>query len=220
MGGQTILDLIASTLVFGSLLLMGLRINASNTDNMQAYRGDLLVQENLVSVITMLEYDFRKIGYCKDPSKIPDPNKAIIYASTNKLKFLTDLPVSSSNLIGDGIVDTLEYSVGDVSETPNTPNPRDRLLYRVENSSPRIGVNLGVTIFDLQYFDESKVKLTAPVAVPGNIRTIQITIQVENLAGYTYLKQFGGGQMDSILNTYQSAYWRQVRLVARNLDNR
>lgn len=215
MGSQTILDLIASTMVFGSLLLIVLRINTSSAENIQAYRGDLLVQQNLVEITKLLEYDFRKIGYCQDPTKVPDPSRSIRYADSIKIKFWTDF-ATSANPRGDGNLDSLTYYVGGTSETPATPNPRDRLIYRVENNATPVGVNLGVTQFELQYFDAFKNRLNSPVSNTALIQYMQITIECENLAA-----------ADSFLvNTasfdrpYQTAYWRQVRLVAKNLRNR
>ncbi|MFA6540377.1 MAG: hypothetical protein WCT99_02150 [Bacteroidota bacterium] len=208
MGSQTILDLIASTMVFGSLLLMGIRINASSAENMQAFRGDLIVQQNLVEIVRLLEYDFRKIGYCKNPDKIPDPTKAIRYADSTRIKYLTDVD-------NDGNVDSIDYYIGPTSETSNTPNPRDRLIYRrVNNETPK-GVNLGITVFNLQYFDANKDPITYPISNYGQISSMQITIQVENLAAASL--QYNSAQYDQ---QYQTAYWRQVRLVARNLRNR
>lgn len=215
MGSQTILDLIASTMVFGSLLIIVLRINMGTTENMQMYRGDLLVQQNLVEITRLLEYDFKKIGYCKDPSKIPNPALAIRYADSMKLKFLTDFPTSSDPQ-GDGNIDSLTYYVGPKSEASATPNPNDMLLYRVENDATPIGVNLGVTQFELKYFDAFRAQVLSPVANCGLIQYMQITIQVENLAASDTLII----NRASFDRPYQTAFWRQVRLVAKNLRNR
>ena len=215
MGSQTILDLIGSTMVFGSILLIVLRINMSTTENIQMYRADLMVQQNLVEITRLLEYDFKKIGYCKDPSKIPDPSQAIRYADSVRIRFLTDFP-TIANPQGDGILDSLTYYVGSVSEASATPNPNDRLLYRVENDAEPIGVNLGVTEFDLRYFDTMKNSIESPVVYPGLIQYMQITIQVENLAAADSLLANNA----SFDRPYQTAYWRQVRLGAKNLRNR
>lgn len=215
MGSQTILDLIASTFVFGSLLLMMLRINANIAQNYQAYGNDLVVQQNLVEVVRLLEYDFRKIGYCKDPSKIPDPSRAIRYADSIRIKFYTDFS-TAANPYGDGNLDSLDYYLG--AFVTVTPNPFDRLLYRVENNQTPVGVNLGLTTFNLQYFDSDKLAIAYPITDYGEIATMQITIRCENLAAWT-VNQYSG-RFDSLVMGYQSAYWRQVRLVARNLRNR
>ncbi|MFA6469801.1 MAG: hypothetical protein WCW35_12940 [Bacteroidota bacterium] len=215
MGSQTILDLIASTMVFGSLLLMMLRINVTQSETIQMYQGDLLVQQNLVEVTRLLEYDFKKIGYCKDPTKIPDPSDAIRYADSLKIKFYTDFPTTDDPQ-GDGQLDSLTYYVGPASEASATPNPNDKLLYRVENDATPVGVNLGVTEFELKYYDTFRDQIASPVSNCGLIQYMQITIQVENLAAADSLL----GTFASSEQAYQKAYWRQVRLVAKNLRNR
>lgn len=218
MGSQTILDLIASTIVFGSLLLMALRMNASSAENIQGYRLDFVVQENLVEVTTLLEDDFRRIGYCKDASKISNPSLAILYADSIKLKYLTDLPTDKNGTagwLGDGNLDSVTYYVGPVSEASGTPNPNDRLLYRIENNNAARGVNLGITTFDLQYYDALRVKLDSPVANPRLIQYMQITIEVQSFA------KTGGWVNTAAFDTvFQSAYWRQGPIVAKNLRNR
>ena len=214
MGSQTILDLIASTMVFSSLLLMTLRINASGMENLQMYRDDLLVQQNLVEVTKLIEYDFRKIGYCKDYTKIPNPYLAIRYADSMKIRFWTDFP-SIAEPQGDGILDSLTYFVGPTSEASATDNPNDRLIYRVENNNTPVGVNMGVTEFKLQYFDALKNQLATPVADPRQIQYLQITVQIEALFKYKTSENIAA--YDTV---YQNAFWRQVRLVAKNLNNR
>lgn len=214
MGSQTILDLIASSMVFGSLMLIALRLNGATMERMQDYREDLIVQQNLVEIANLLEYDFRKIGYCLDYSKIPITSHAIRYADTSKIIFWTDLPTLLSTS-GDGDLDSLTYYVGPTSELADTPNPNDKLLYRVENNATPVGVNLGVTIFNIQYYDALRNLLTTPVADPREIQYLQITIQTEHPIKWT--KYYNTATYDTV---YQSAYWRQVRLVAKNLNNR
>ena len=104
MGSQVVLDIIASSLTFGTLLLMAIRVNGTVSESVQMYNGDLLVQSNIITVINMIEYDFRKIGYCKDPTQLPDPTQAIIYADSTSIKFYTDLS-TAANPYGDGVLD-------------------------------------------------------------------------------------------------------------------
>ena len=66
MGFSTIIDIIGSTLIGGMLLMILFRMNDAAVENTYVYGGELLVQQNLVEVVTLLEYDFRKIGYCAD----------------------------------------------------------------------------------------------------------------------------------------------------------
>lgn len=214
MGSQTILDLISSSVVFGSLMLIALRLNGSTMEQSQNYREDLMVQQNLVEIAKLLEFDFRKIGYCRDYTKIPNASLAIRYADTSRIKFWTDLPTLLYPN-GDGNIDSLTYYVGPTTELNATPNPADRLIYRVENNASPVGVNLGVTIFNIQYFDALRIPLVTPVADPRRIQFLQITIQTEHPIKWT--KYYNTATYDTV---YQSAYWRQVRLVAKNLNNR
>ena len=169
MGSQVILDLIASSLTFGTLLLMAIRLNGGVSESSQMYNGDLLVQSNIVTVIQMIEADFRRIGYCADPSKLPDPTKSILYADSNSIRYYTDLPISKTNMSGDGNLDIVYYYLGPTSELSMTPNPRDRFLYRVENNKPPRAANLGVTQFSLMYFTPNGTPFddTLPSPVPA-----------------------------------------------------
>lgn len=199
MGFSTIIDIIGSTLIGGMLLMILFRMNDAAVENTYVYGGELLVQQNLVEVVTLLEYDFRKIGYCADWQKIPDPSQAILAADSNDITFLTDLD-------SDGNVDTLRYFTGPRSELASTANPRDRMLYRVENNETPKGANLGVTQFNMIYFDALRKVIDFPITVPSEIYTMQINITVENTEAYD--------------ENYSSAFWRQIRLAARNLRNR
>ncbi len=209
MGTTSILDIVTSLVVFGFLLLIAVGLNDAATENTYLYAGDLLVQENLVEVVGLLEYDFRKIGYCADPALLPDPSKAILYADKDSVAFLTDV-VTEAKPKGDGVLDTMRYYTGPVEELAETPNPRDRYLYRVINGEPPIGVNLGVINFEISYFDVYGDILSTPIPEDstGTISTMEITVAVENPVAYA--EKYERTQ----------AVWKQLRLAARNLRNR
>jgi len=199
MGISVILDILGSTIIGGILMMNLFQINSSAVENNYTGTGELTAQQNLSTTVQVLEYDFRKIGYCADWQKIPIPTEAILSADSTSIKYLTDVDA-------DGNVDTMHYYLGPASELLNTPNPRDRFLYRVVNSEAPVGVNLGVTQFNLIFFDVLGNLINFPIAVPGEIYTMQIDITCEDVAGYD--------------TTYSSAFWRQIRLVAKNLRNR
>jgi hypothetical protein len=181
---------------------------------MQTYGGELLVQENLVEVTRLLEYDFRKIGFCKEPNNLPDPTKAIILADSTQLKFLTDVDLTGTG--PDGVVDSIFYYLGPTSELASTQNPRDRLLYRVVNDETAKGSNLGVTSFKFRYYDGQGVELEVPVLAASlqKIQTIQISLIVENVVAGELV------ETDPINAQYSSAFWQQLRLSSRNYRNR
>ena len=214
MGAQVIIDIVGSFILFGWLLLTTIRMGVANSENMQTYGGELLVQENLVEVTKLLEYDFRKIGFCMEPNRIPDPTRAIVLADSTRLKFLTDVDLTGSG--PDGNVDSIYYFLGPVSDLSTTMNPRDRLLYRVVNGETPNGSNLGVTSFRFRYFDSMGNEISLPIT--GNdlqrIQTIQISLIVENVVAGELVET-------APINTqYSSAFWQQMRLSSRNYRNR
>jgi hypothetical protein len=199
MGTNVILDILGSIVIFGILTLTLFRIVDSATENTYKGSGDLVAQQNLASIIQVLEYDLRKIGYCADWRKIPSPNLSILHVDSTKIKFLTDVDE-------DGDMDSIFYFLGPTSELTNTPNPRDRFLYRVTNNEAPVGVNLGVIQFNLTYFNSLGNQLDFPISVPGEVHSMEIKIAVEDVDAYD--------------QQYSTAYWRQIRLAARNLRNR
>jgi hypothetical protein len=208
MGFSTLIDILGSTLIGGMLLMILLRLNDASVDNNFKYSGELTVQENLVAVVQLLEHDFRKIGYCAIWKNIVDPSKAIIQATDTSITFLSDVGIVG-NLEGDGVVDTVRYFIGKASELASTPNPNDKLLYRVVNNAPLRGSNVGVTEFNMVFFDALGDTVITPITTPGEIYTMQINVKVENTAAY--------GQNYDVV---RSAFWRQIRLAARNIRNR
>ncbi len=216
MGSQVILDIIASSVTFGTLLLMAIRVNGTVSESIQMYNGDLLVQSNIITVINMVEYDFRKIGYCAIPENLPDPTQYIILADSNRIKFYTDLSTITPYFPnGDGTPDIVYYYLGPTSELSMTPNPNDRILYRVVNNAPPKGSNLGITQFSLLYFSAFGDTLPFPITKPSQIWAMQITIQVQNVSASTL--RYNTAKFDT---QYSQAFWRQVRLVSQNLKSR
>ena len=205
MGYSTLIDIIGSSIIGGLLLLILLRMNNTAVQNNYQYSGERIVQQNIVEVVSLLEYDFKKIGYCRDWTQIPDPALAIIHADSTSITFLTDI-VTNAYPYGDGVVDTLRYYLGPTSELTSTPNPNDRILYRVVNHNAALGSSLGVTQFKLKYFDATGAVIDEmPEHPPFGIASIQIDVAVENPVAYG--------------NDYsyeRRAVWRQIRLASRN----
>lgn len=199
MGTNVILDIMGSMIIGGILMITLFRLSDRATESTYNKSGDLTIQQNIATVVRVLEFDFRKIGYCADWTKIPNPAKSIVFADFDKIKFLTDVDKN-------GTVDTMFYYIGPASELIYTANPRDKFLYRVINNEKPVKVNLGVTQFSLVYYNVNKNIIPTPVATPGEIYTIQISVAVENIEAYD--------------QKYSQVFWRQIRLVARNLKNR
>ncbi len=199
MGTNVILDIIGSLIIGGILMLSIFRVNNSSTEDLYRGTGNLTAQTNLATVVQILETDFRRIGYCADWTQIPIPTEAILFADSISIRYLTDVDKNS-------VVDTMFYFFDPSTDIPSTPNPRDRFLYRVVNNETPEAVNLGVTQFKMEFFNSLGTKLNFPIADPREIYTMQIDITVEDVAAYD--------------EKYQTIFWRQIRMAARNLLNR
>jgi len=209
---QVVIDLIASTVIFGWLFLIALTTKTANNEDLQVNQGELLCQENLVELTKLLEYDFRKIGYCKEPDKLPNPALAILLADSSKIKFLTDLDLDGSG--PDGNLDSLYYYLGPAGTMPNNPNTR--ILYRVVNNQPAYGSNLGVTSFRLTYYNQFNDTIATPVpaAKLQTIYSVQISLSVQNVVANALQ------ETAPINQQFQTAFYMQRRLAVVNYMNR
>ncbi len=205
MGFSTILDILGSIIIGGFLLLLLSRIDDAAVQNTYNNTEELILQQNMVTVASIIENDFRRMGYCKDFNKLPKTD-VIVSATDTSIAFKTDV-------YDKGNVDVLKYYLGSTSELSSTPNPRDRYLYRVVNNDPPVGVNLGVTQFKLVFFDTYGDTLHFPIADLTLISSMEINLAVENVVGY-------GIDDEGWNNKYSTAFWRQIRLAAMNLQKR
>jgi hypothetical protein len=206
MGFTTLLDIAGSMIIGGILMTMVWRLSDASTEKTYNNSGELTVQQNLLTLAEMIEFDFRKIGYCNTWAAIVDPRTnsefkstdAIFYADESSMFFYTDLDPYDGNL------DSVFYYLGPLSECSSTPNPRDRILYRVENDDQPVASNLGVTGFRMVFFDVNDDTLTTPVTNRGFIKSIEINLTIENVAAYD--------------EKYTNAFWKQIRLASRNVS--
>lgn len=205
MGFTSMIDIIGSMIIGGILMTIAWRLSDAATEKTYNNTGELIIQQDLLLIAQMVEFDFRKIGYINSWAPVMDPrtgeafqsNQAIVSADESSLKFYTDL-------LYDGTLDSVRYYLGPTSECGGTPNPRDRILYRVENNEVPVASNLGVTQFRLTYYDVNNDTLPNPVVDPNRIQNIEINITVEDVAAYD--------------EKYSNAFWKQIRLASRNMS--
>ena len=207
MGSSTILDILASTIVAGLLLLIELRLDAQASETSTTYNMNFLVQREMTALVSIVENDFRKLGYCKnvDDPKITDPTGYIRTADTSSISFYTDTQNA-------GVVDSLKWYVGSTNELTDTPNPNDRYIYRQINTGTAQKMNLGVTQFYFKYYDANGALLPTPLVAPTGIWEMQIMINVQSPA--PIVQQYNPDPY-----AFQMM-WRQLRIASRNLRNR
>ena len=203
MGFSTLLDIIGATIIGGMLIVIMNRLNQRATETTMVYGDDKLLQMEVVQLADLIEGDFRRIGYCEDPSQVSDSTLLIVSADTSHIKFITDAD-------RNGILDTLEYYVSDTSAMSMTKNPRDRILYRAQYINGQhhlLNISSDITQFYLRYFDALNYELIPPLQNTRTINYMEISFKVEDSEAYA----------DTM---YSKAYWQQVRLTSRNLRKR
>jgi hypothetical protein len=210
MGASTMFDIVSSTVIAGLLFLMVIRLSAQANETTLVYHSNLMVQQNMIALVGVIEHDFRRIGYCGDPTRIDNPTEAIRLADSTSIRFWTDADNNKS-------LDSIYYYLGATDEgaVAETQNPRDRILYRQTNADPPLVMQIGVTQFRLKYFDSFGDSLIFPIDDPRSVHTMEISMAVESPAPYRLEYTAVGDTLADF-----QVFWRQLRLAARNLRNR
>jgi hypothetical protein len=138
---NVLLDLVGSSIIGGIILLAIFSYNTRLNDASLSQTTNNIVQSNLNAVTSILDYDFKKIGFGVNDSV------KILNADTSGITFLSDIN-------NDGQIKIISYSLSSIDALVATPNPRDRLLYRTIDGSPLLTSNMGVTRFRLYYYDD------------------------------------------------------------------
>ena len=217
MGFSSLLDILGSTIVGGLLLLILIRLTLASVQNNYDYNGERIVQRDLTAVVQLLEYDFRKIGYCAKYANLASYQDSLIQRATDTtISFYTDLPTTAAPY-GDSILDKVYYYTGPTSGLSATPNPKDRVLYRVVNNGTPSAVNLGVSLFKLTYYDQYGNVIHPSGIPPYNppIASIQIDVAVSN--SYAY---YDPNNPNNTYSTAKTAFWRQIRMPMANFTKR
>lgn len=221
---STILDIIIAFSLGGILLIIVLNANDIAGEQSSVLRGDMLVQQMLVSITQFLEGEFRNMGF-----GVHIDSASILGARDTAITFLSDVN-------RNGALDTVRYFLGPLHAFPGVQNDSVRPLYRMINSEPRYSVGT-VTRFSLAYFSQGQVDTLIPPKPPGQpnwtirrsggvdvvpppidmrqIKIIQITLEVQNpYAIYRRPSEIRPGERDAL---YSSSLWRQTRLASQNL---
>ncbi len=211
MGYTVLLDIIGALFVAGILILSLQQINANTAINMQFYTEDYIMQRNLLELVSLIERDFKRIGYTVDSELIKSAAEAITQANDTSITIVGDFDDS-------GTVQPIMYYIGKTSEMSSTKNPDDRILYRKVGTSPAIKINYNVTYFHLDYFDSFNDPIATPVPASstGSIASIMISLKLESTDSYKTSIDYTGSDSAK----YSEIYWRQVRVSAKNLKNR
>lgn len=156
------LGMVTSTVIGGILLLGILALNTRMNQESDYTVMNQITKSNLNAVTDYIEYDFRKVGY-----NAPEPEVAT--AQPTEFTFEADVD-------DDGVVDqiTWRYTSNDVT---STRNPDDKVVQRIKNGDVT-DITLGVTDFDLTYYDGSNSETTTP----SQVKSIEVYLEVQSPA--------------------------------------
>jgi len=158
------IEMAGSFIIGGILLLSILSLNADIMETATMNNLGTNAQQNVTNIVSILEYDFRKIGY-----RVPSVTVAITNLSDSTIAFLGDVD-------NDGNVDSVSIYLGPKSEPSETENPNDRYLYRKVNGTAN-DVALGMINWSLIYYDISG----NVTVIPANVRSIRISFRVQTI---------------------------------------
>lgn len=192
-----LMDLMGSSLIAGILFLLIFKMNMYTSNANYYSDNELKLQQNVKTLAEIINYDLRKIGYKYDGT-------AIVNAESDNIQFYADLDAPGT--FGHGVIDFVEYYVGDSTEASGTQNQRDKILYRVVNHTDTLGgPTLGLVDLKFSYLDSHGIITT----FLDSIKYIKAEFWVEP---YEFVSDYGTGKPDSS----QFTYW-ELTINPRNI---
>lgn len=193
----------------------------AHSNNFQT-QENLTVQQNLVTLVQLLEHDFRRIGYRYGGNPLPD--SCVLYGRRDSVVFVGDVTA-------DGTMDTVTWYVTDTLSTQalrnywHIENKSVKLLIRIDRNPghiPYIQTDtfaFGVTQFSISYYNGNMVPIYVDTATkkpyphfafPQSPFPVLMTVglEVQPLVSY-----------DSLFQS-NFAFWTETRLVSKNLTAR
>jgi len=192
-----LLDLMGSSLIAGILFLLIFKMNVYTSSTNYYSDNELKLQQNAKTLAEIINHDLRKIGYKYNGT-------AIEIAQPTRIRFHADMDAPGT--FGHGVMDLVEFNLGDSLEALGTANQRDKVLYRIINNTDTLGgPTLGLVDLKFSYLDSHGL----PTAFLDSIKYVKAEFWVEP---YEYVNDYGTGQPDSS----QFTYW-ELTINPRNI---
>jgi hypothetical protein len=143
---NTLLDILGSVVIAGLLFIMMIRLNLFSSQTSYSSDSELKLQQNTKTLVEILDYDLRKIGYRND-------GNSIMLADSTHLIFKADIDTN-------GTVDDIEYFISDSTESAGTANPSDIILKKTINGGDLMsGSSLNLVKLKFTYLDQFSNKV-------------------------------------------------------------
>lgn len=203
-----LLDVVFSIFLGITILLIILNANDVVREGWFTYNAETMVQQMLISTATLVEGEFRNMGFGVEKEQSTSSG-IILFADSSNIRFTGDVN-------RDSVINEIEYRLGDPSDV-SFQNERVRPLYRSVDNGPEHTIGM-VTEFKLKYFNREGDELPVPLINPGNIHLIEIEMEVQHPhALHRDQKNVGQGDPDLF---YATSRWRQTRLSSKNFQTR
>jgi len=192
-----LLDIMGSTLIAGILFLLIFKMNIYTSNANYYSDNELKLQQNAKTLAEIINHDFRKIGYKYSGT-------SIVTAQPTRIQFWADMDAPGT--FGHGVMDFVEYYLGDSTEASGTANQKDKVLYRIINTTDTLGgPTLGLVDLRFSYLDSHGLS----TAFLDSIKYVKAEFWVEP---YEYVEDNLTGQPDSS----QFTYW-ELTINPRNI---
>jgi hypothetical protein len=186
-----------SSLIAGILFLLIFKLNIYSSNSNYYSDNELRLQQNVKTLAEVINYDLRKIGYKYDGT-------AIVTAEPTRIQFYADMDAPGT--FGHGVIDFVEYYLGDSTEASATVNQRDKVLYRIINHTDTLGgPTLGLVDLKFSYLNTHGMITT----FLDSIKYVKAEFWVEPSE---YVASYITGQPDSS----QFTYW-ELTINPRNI---
>ncbi len=169
---------LALSIIIGSIFVLTIMSAQENLHELKIKNQlESIVQEKADFVNYVLSTDFERIG-----SKLPLGEITGVYllkGDTTSISFLTDTTRHSDPA---NQIDTIKYTLGPVSELSHTDNPKDKILYRLINDGPKMGISESLTHLRFKFLKQDLTEANA--AQMNSVKAIEIKGIVQT--GYAY----------------------------------
>ena len=151
------IDMVGAAILFGVLILTVARIQGNLNSTMYQNTFNVSTQAQAVALARVIEYEVQKAGYGVTGLKIT-------VAESQKIAFRGAMSF-------EGVVDSISYYTGEADTS--TTNPDDFRFVRYARSSGPLSQRLGMTQFQIMYYDTGHTQMTAPVIGAAALRAIR-----------------------------------------------
>lgn len=170
--------IVTSTIIGGIFLILIMTFNERVSTNSNETTLNNIVKGKISDVREILSYDFRRIGYEVNNSKL-------LQANENKITFKEEY---------SGNIHTVSWFFDDSQADTDSKNPNDHPLYRIEDGVKN-KINASVVTFKLEYrLKNGNITSNPSASDVKNIRGISVQLVLESPQKYGKIYQVAAWQ--------------------------